>query len=166
MVVVRRRVSPFSYLDIVSLQQIYLKFIVTIRGFLRFFDVRSDLVLPRGLALLEKGFLRQCIANWSVLFHDDGQSSFLTEPIAFLANPMKILFRRLILAATLEIHGIDDDVIMNMLLVRMRVDDGFMPFGDGSSEFLPDLVRLFGCHFPWLKGLNDMMGLNPVRFAP
>jgi len=128
MIVIRRRVSPFSYFNLMIFQQICLECFVVRRFSLRFLDFRPDLVLPRGLALLEKGFLRQCITNRSVLFHDDGQSSFLTETIARFTDPMEVLLRGLILAATLEIHGIDDDVIMNMFLVRMRVDDGFMPF--------------------------------------
>lgn len=166
MIVVSRRLAPFSHFDLMLFRQIALECLIVRRGVSRLLDLCPDVVLPRGLALLEKGFLRQCIAYGRLALEDDRQSLFETESIALLPDPVKVFLRGLVLAAVLEVHSIDDDVVMDMLFVRMRVDDGFMPFGDGSSEFLPNLVRLFGCHFPWLKGLNDMMGLDAVCFAP
>lgn len=166
MVVIGRRLAPFSDLDLMPLRQIALECLIARRSISRFLDLRPDIVLPRGLALLEKGFLRQCIAHGCLSLKDDRQSLLETEPIALLPDPVKVFLRGLVLAAVLEVHGIDDDVVMDMLLVRMRVDDGFMPLGDGSSEFLPNLVRLSCRHFPWLEGLDDVMGLDAVWFAP
>lgn len=166
MIVIGRRFTPFSDLNVVFLRQIAFERFVACCGVSRFLDLRPDVVLPGRLALLEKGFLRQCIANWCLSLEDDRQSLLETEPIAFLPDPMKVFLRGLVLAAVLEVHGIDDDVVMDMLLVRMRVDDGFVPLGDGSSEFLSDLVCLSCRHFPWLEGLDDVMGLDAVWFAP
>lgn len=166
MIVVSRRLAPFSHFDLMLLRQIALECLIARRCVSRLLDLCPDVVLPRGLALLEKGFLRQCIAYGRLSLEDDRQSLLETKPIALLPDPVKVFLRGLVLAAVLEVHGIDDDVVMDMLLVRMRVDDGFMPFGDGSSEFLPDLVRLSCRHFPRLEGLDDVMGLDAVRFAP
>jgi len=166
MVVIGRRLAPFSDLDVVFLRQIAFERVIARRSVSRLLDLCPDVVLPGGFSLLEKGFLRQCIAYGCLSLEDDRQSLLETEAIALLPDPMKVFLRGLVLAAVLEVHGIDDDVVMDMLFVRMRVDDGFMPFGDGSSEFLPDLVCLSCRHFPRLEGLDNMMGLDAVRFAP
>ena len=62
------------------------------------------------------------------------------------------------LAVKVQIHRIENDVIMDMGPIRMRrYEESMVPFGKTHGGFIADAVCFFRCDFPMLEGLPNLI---------
>ena len=63
-------------------------------------------------------------------------------------------------------HGIDHQMIMQVVLIQMGADNDLIPFTKQPlSKFQPNSVRLLWCDLPRLKGLDKVIAEDTAHFA-
>src|SRR5699024_2644209 len=107
------------------------------------------------------------VAFFCRFFLHDGKLILLAKIITCFTNVIKFVFSmRMIFLSVLEVHGIDDWVVVCMLFIGVRVNHGFMSWRDLISQFLANLLCLLWRSLLAPHGLYYVMRLNAAIFAP
>ena len=76
------------------------------------------------------------------------------------------LLRAVVLVAIQKRYGVENDVVVDMLLVQMCADYGFKTVKTTLDQLYADPVRQFGCDLPRFEALYDVKALNAFCLAP
>ena len=71
----------------------------------------------------------------------------------------------MVLLTCFVIHGIEQNVRMNMVAIRVSANDHLIPCQIFLRKLCGDLQCQLRCNFSWCKGLDDVVALPTIQLA-